>query len=200
VSNQNSAFYVFTANAGQCANSVNFDVTVTPNTIPTFSFGTSLVICAGDNVPTLATTSSNVLSGSWSPSTVDNQASAVYTFTPDPVPGQCLTSTNFIVTVNQKVTPTFSFNSTLAICTGATVPALPTTSVNGITGTWNPAVVSNQASGTYVFTPNSGQCVTSGSTLSVTVTPVATVDFESDTAVTDGTLFSGNLLSGTLLA
>jgi large repetitive protein len=199
VSNQNSALYTFTANAGQCANSVNFDVTVTPNTVPTFSFGTSLVICAGDNVPALPTTSTNGLSGSWSPATVDNQTSAVYTFTPDPVPGECLTSTNFIVTVNQKVTPTFSFNSTLTICTGANVPGLPTTSVNGITGTWSPAVVSNQASDTYVFTPNSGQCVTSGFTLSVTVTPVATVDFESDTTVTDGTTISGNLLSGTPL-
>jgi len=199
VSNQNSALYAFTANAGQCATSVNFDVTVTPNTVPTFSFGTSLVVCAGDNVPTLPTTSTNGLTGSWSPATVDNQTSAVYTFTPDPVPGECLTSTNFIVTVNQKVTPTFSFNSTLTICTGANVPGLPTTSVNGITGTWSPAVVSNQASDTYVFTPNSGQCVTSGFTLSVTVTPVATVDFESDTTVTDGTTISGNLLSGTPL-
>lgn len=197
ISNQTSALYAFTANAGQCATSVNFNVTVTPNTVPTFGFGTSLVICAGDIVPTLPTTSTNGLTGSWSPATVNDQASAVYTFTPDPVPGECLTSTNFIVTVNQKVTPTFNFGSTLTICTGANVPVLPATSTNGITGVWNPATVSNQASGTYTFTPGAGQCVTSNVTLTVTVTPVATVDFESDTSVTDGTVIPANLLSGT---
>jgi gliding motility-associated-like protein len=197
VSNQNSALYTFTANSGQCANSVNFDVTVTPNTVPTFSFGSSLVICAGDNVPSLPTTSTDGLTGSWNPATVDNQTSAVYTFTPDPVPGQCLASTNFIVTVNQKLTPTFSFGPTLTICTGANVPVLPTTSTNGITGTWSPTVVSNQASGTYVFTPNAGQCVASDFTLTVAVTPVANVDFESDTTVTDGTMIPVNFLSGT---
>ena len=197
VNNQNSALYAFTANAGQCATSVNFNVTVTPNTVPTFGFGTSLVICAGDIVPTLPTTSTNGLTGSWSPATVNNQASAVYTFTPDPIPGQCLTSTNFIVTVNQKVTPTFSFGSTLTICKGANVPALPVISANGITGIWSPATVSNQASGTYTFTPDAGQCVTSNVTLTVTVTPVATVDFESDTSITDGTIIPDNLLSGT---
>jgi large repetitive protein len=197
VSNQTSALYAFTANAGQCATSVNFNVTVTPNTVPVFSFGTSLVICAGDIVPALPTTSTNGLTGSWSPATVNNQASAVYTFTPDPVPGECLTSTNFIVTVNQKVTPTFNFAPTLTICTGANVPVLPATSANGITGVWNPATVSNQASGTYTFTPGAGQCVTSNITLTVTVTPVATVDFESDTTVTDGTAIFGNTISGT---
>ena len=38
------------------------------------------------------------------------------------------------------------------------MPALATTSPNGIVGTWNPAVISNTASGNYIFTPNAGQC------------------------------------------
>lgn len=197
VNNQNSALYAFTANPGQCANSVTFNVTVTPNTVPTFSFGTSLVICAGDNVPVLPTTSTNGLTGSWSPATVNNQASAVYTFTPDPVPGQCLTSTNFIVTVNQNVIPTFSFGAAMTVCTGANVPVLPTTSANGVTGSWSPSVVSNQTSGTYVFTPNAGQCANSNVSFSVIVTPVAVVDSESDTTVTDGVIIPANVLSGT---
>jgi gliding motility-associated-like protein len=196
VSNQTSRIYAFTANSGQCSNSVTFNVTVTPNTVPTFSFGTSLVICAGGTVPSLPSTSTNGLTGSWSPATVSNQASAVYTFTPDPQPGLCLTSTNFIVTVNQNVTPTFNFGPALTICNGGNVPSLSTTSTNGITGTWSPAVVSNQVSNAYTFTPTAGQC--SGNiTFNVTVTPVATIDSEADTTVKDGEIIPGNNLSGT---
>jgi gliding motility-associated-like protein len=196
VSNQNSDTYTFTGNSGQCANSVTFNVTVTPNTVPTFSFGTSLVICAGGTVPSLPTTSTNGLTGSWNPATVSNQTSAVYRFTPDPQPGLCLTSTNFIVTVNQNVTPTFNFGPALTVCTGANVPALPATSVNGITGIWSPVTVSNQTSGTYTFTPTAGQCA-GNFIFNVTVTPAATVDAEADTTVKDGAVIPGNTLTGT---
>jgi gliding motility-associated-like protein len=113
------------------------------------------------------------------------------------VPGQCLSSTNFIVTVNQKVIPAFNFGPALTICTGANIPALPATSTNGITGIWSPATISNQNSDTYTFTPDAGQCVASGFVLTVTVPPVATVDFESDTTVTDGITIPTNMLSGT---
>jgi hypothetical protein len=36
----------------------------------------------------------------------------------------------------------------LSICSGGTVPALPTSSSNSITGTWSPAIVDNAKSGT----------------------------------------------------
>jgi gliding motility-associated-like protein len=196
VDNQASGVYTFTPNSGQCAYSASFVVTVNQNTVPTFAFGTSLVICAGSSVPTLPTTSTNGLTGLWSPATVDNQASAVYTFTPDPIPGECLASAKFIVTVNQNVVPAFDFGTSLTICTGASVPALPTTSNNGITGTWNPAALSNQTSATYTFTPDAGQCASSGATFNVIVTPVATVDFVADTTVTDGALVPGNSFTG----
>lgn len=109
----------------------------------------------------------------------------------------CLTSTNFTVTVNPNITPTFNFGASLTVCTGANVPALPTTSTNGLTGTWTPATISNQTSGTYTFTPTAGQCAASGFTLSVTVTPIATADFKSDTTVKDGEFIPGNTLTGT---
>jgi gliding motility-associated-like protein len=53
---------------------------------------------------------------------------------------------------------------------------LPTTSNNSITGTWNPAIVSNTASGIYTFTPTTGQCGLT-TTMSITV-------FQSPTAFT----------------
>jgi large repetitive protein len=168
VDNQNSGTYIFTPSAGQCANSTSFDVTVTPNSVPAFSFGNSLVICAGSVVPTLPSTSTNGITGTWSPSSVSNQTTGTYTFTPSA--GQCATIVNFVVTVNALVTPTFSFGTSLTICTGANVPSLPTTSNNGISGSWSPSTVSNQSSGTYAFTPDAGQCASSV-TLTVTVNP-----------------------------
>ena len=58
--------------------------------------------------------------------------------------------------------------------------ALPTTSNNGITGTWTPAL-NNTATTTYTFTPDAGQCATT-TTLTVTVNPAVTPAF---TAVPD---------------
>ncbi|MFI5129668.1 MAG: gliding motility-associated C-terminal domain-containing protein [Chitinophagales bacterium] len=167
--NQNSGTYTFTPTAGQCALPFSFTITVNPNITPTFSFGTTLTICAGGTVPVLPTTSTNGITGTWSPAIVDDQNSGTYTFTP--TAGLCALPVTFNVTVNPNLTPTFSFGTTLTICAGGTVPTLPTTSSNGITGTWSPAIVDNQNSGVYTFTPNPGQCVTGAVTFTVTVTP-----------------------------
>jgi gliding motility-associated-like protein len=168
VDNQNSGTYTFTPTAGLCALPFVFTVTVNPNIPPTFSFGTSLTICAGGVVPTLPNTSTNGLTGTWTPSIVDNQNSGTYTFTP--TAGQCATAATFTVTINPNIPPTFTFGATLTICAGGTVPALPTTSTNGITGTWSPSVVDNQNSGSYTFTPTAGLCATTA-TFTVTVNP-----------------------------
>jgi large repetitive protein len=197
IDNKGSAVYTFTPAAGQCATTTSLTVTVNQNTVPTFGFGPSLVICAGANVPTLPATSTDGITGTWSPSSVDNQASAVYIFTPDAVPGECLATTRFVVTVNQNVTPTFVFGTSVTMCAGSAAPLLPTTSSNGINGTWSPASINSQVSASYTFTPTAGQCVNSNVVLPVAVTPVGTVDFESDTSVTDGTVIPANTLSGT---
>ena len=47
------------------------------------------------------------------------------------------------------------------LCNGATPPSLPTTSSNGITGTWNPTSINNTTSGGYTFTPTTGLCAES---------------------------------------
>ena len=174
VSNTSNGTYTFTPTAGQCATTTTFTVTVTPNVTPTFSFGTSLSICSGGSVPSLPGTSTNGITGTWSPSTVSNTANGTYTFTP--AAGQCATTATFTVTVTPNVTPAFSFGTSLSICSGGSVPSLPGTSNNGITGTWSPATVSNSSNGTYTFTPDAGQCATTA-TFSVTVNPVLTPSF-----------------------
>jgi gliding motility-associated-like protein len=196
VSNQNSATYTFTPAAGQCAVPVTFNVTITPNTVPVFSFGTTLTICDGGTVPVLPTTSTNGVNGSWSPAVVNNHTSGVYTFTPVVAPGQCIITTTFTVTVKPVLTPTFSFGNTLTLCSGSTAPVLATTSTNGVTGTWNPAVINNQAGGTYTFTTGAGQCAAPSATLTVAINPTPVVNLESDTTVTDGTFVPAHVFKG----
>ncbi|WP_124637313.1 hypothetical protein [Taibaiella sp. KBW10] len=58
------------------------------------------------------------------------------------------------LTVSASVDPTFT--QVAAICSGATLAALPTTSINNVTGTWSPAL-NNTATTTYTFTPTAGQ-------------------------------------------
>jgi gliding motility-associated-like protein len=196
VDNQNSGTYAFTPSAGQCANSTSLTVTVTPITIPVFSIGTTLTICADGTVPALPSVSDNGIDGTWNPGTVSNQNSAVYTFTPNATPQQCITTAAFTVTVNPILTPAFSFGNSLSICIGAAVPALPVTSTNGITGTWSPAAIDNQNSGTYTFTPDAGQCATTA-TLTVDVNPIPTVTVRSDTTLNDGDVMPATFFTGT---
>ena len=171
----------FVENITQCATATTLSVTVTPQTIPTFSFGTTLSICSGGIVPALPTSSSNSITGTWSPAVVDNTNNGTYTFTPNT--GQCANTNTFTVTLTPQITPTFSFGNNLTICVGASAPSLPTTSANGILGTWNPAVVDNTTSGTYIFTPDANQCAT-GFSYSVNVTPEVTPTFSFSSSLT----------------
>lgn len=96
---------------------------------------------------------------------------AIYTITPtfNGCQGTIIRDT---VTVSPSVTP--SFAGITPICSGATAPTLSTSSTNGITGIWSPAVVSNTATGTYTFTPTAGQCAVPVTT-TVTVNPIPAV-------------------------
>lgn len=77
----------------------------------------------------------------------------------------------FALMVNNPVVPIFNLG-TATICQGDTAPVLPTTSTNGITGTWLPSTIDTNYPGTYtyIFTPNSGQCSLSV-TMAVIVNP-----------------------------
>ena len=135
--------------------------------------------CAGTPAPTLPSTSSNGITGTWSPATVSNTATGTYTFTP--AGGQCAIAVSRTITVTPRTTPTFPFGTSLIICGSGTVPVLPNNSTNGVSGTWSPAVVDNNNSGTYTFTPNPGLCA-NPTTFTVTVNPNITPAFSFGTA------------------
>ncbi|MEW5675978.1 choice-of-anchor J domain-containing protein, partial [Flavobacterium enshiense] len=160
--------YTFTPNTGQCATTQTMTINVNPVVIPTFS--TVAPICAGDALTALPTTSNEGITGAWSP-VLDNTVTAVYTFTPDA--GQCAATQTLTINVNPIVTPTFS--AVAPICAGDTLAALPTTSNEGITGTWSPAL-DNTVTTVYTFTPDAGQCAAT-QTLTINVNPIVTPTF-----------------------
>jgi hypothetical protein len=165
LNNTTTTTYTFTPTAGQCATTTTLTITVNPNVTPTFT--PVAAICSGAALTALPTTSLNGITGTWAPA-LNNTTTTTYTFTP--TAGQCATTTTLTITVNPNVTPTF--NPVAAICSGATLTALPTTSLNGITGTWAPAL-NNTTTTIYTFTPTAGLCATT-TTLTITVNPKPT--------------------------
>jgi gliding motility-associated-like protein len=200
-----SAAGTFTINAvvnyGCFTLPISRTVTINASITTVFAAFTNATRCqTGPSIqPLINTTSDNGVTGSWSPSTIDNSilGTTTYTFTPDS--GQCATSFSFIITVNAIVSPTFSFATTF--CTGAIFPTLPTTSDNGIAGTWSPTTITT--AGNYTFTPNNpAQCGTSR-TIAITIATAITPTFSFATSFCTGATFpalpttSDNGIAGT---
>jgi len=95
----------------------------------------------------------------------------------------CFYEKSVTVIVNPLITPTF--DPVPAICTGDDLAALPTTSINGISGVWSPDL-NNTATTTYTFTPNEGSCTDTAS-LVIEVNELITPIFEDVLPVCLGT-------------
>jgi len=158
--------YTFTPGAGQCATITTLVVAITARTTP--AFAAIGPICQNSSAPALPLTSTNGITGTWSPSTISTTTAGTRTYTFTPGAGQCATNTTLRVTINAQTIPTFIAIGPL--CLNSTAPGLPLTSTNGITGTWSPALISTAvvATTTYVFTPNTGQCATTA-TMNITI-------------------------------
>src|SRR5690606_20431151 len=131
-----------------CTGTASTTITVNPNVTPTFAAVGPY--CSGAAIPALPTTSTNGITGTWSPA-INHTSTTLYTLAP--TAAVCATTTTSTITVNPNVTPTFA--AVGPYCSGAAIPALPTTSTNGITGTWSPAI-NNTATTLYTFTPTAG--------------------------------------------
>ncbi len=114
IDNTASATYLFTPTAGVCATTQSLNVTVTPQTVPSFTAITPF--CIGTPAPQLLTTSLNGVNGTWNPSVINNAASATYTFTP--TVGQCATGTSLTSTLYPKPSLT-TVASPASICIGS---------------------------------------------------------------------------------
>lgn len=127
-----------------------FTLSVLPVEDPVFN--PIAAICAGDALAPLPTTSLNGITGSWSPA-FDNTQTTLYTFTPNA--NECTEATTLLIEVIPITIP--QFDTVLPFCQGADIPQLPSTSNNGISGSWSPQINNNQTT-TYTFTPNADEC------------------------------------------
>ena len=161
-----STDYVFTPNAGQCGNPVTVSILISTPITPTFD---PITACQGQTAPTLPATSTNNVAGTWNPATIDTTVAGTFDYVFTPLSGNCSTPVTIQVTITPPAT-TPTFDPIPAICQDLAAPTLPTTSLNGIAGTWNPAIISTAVVGTftYTFTPNPGQCA-NGTTLDVVI-------------------------------
>ncbi|MBI2271818.1 MAG: PKD domain-containing protein [Bacteroidetes bacterium] len=179
INNTATTTYTFTPAVGQCATTTTLTITITPNVTPTFNAVGSY--CSGAAIPALPTSSTNIpaITGTWSPA-INNTATTTYTFTP--TAGQCATTQTLTITIDAPITPTFT--AVPPQCTGSAIAPLPTTSTNGITGTWSPAI-NNTATTTYTFTPAAGQCATT-TTMTITITSSITPTFAAVAPICSG--------------
>ncbi len=149
----------------------------TSNVTPTFN---SIPTTCLNVVVILPPTSTNGITGTWSPFPVDTSTmgTTTYTFTPDPILFPCALKTTLPITV-EPIEPDFT---DFAICDGDPVRILSNVSTNGINGTWNPAAVDTSILGIgtfpFTFTPDASQaCITptDTKTINVTVNPSNTI-------------------------
>ena len=180
VNNTATTTYTFTPSASLCATTQNMTIVVNPNITPTFT--QVAPICQGQPLAALPNNSNNGITGTWSPA-INNSQTTTYTFTPS---GSCSPNQSMTIVVNQSLIPTF--NQVPPICIGQQISALPTTSNNGITGTWSPAL-NNTATTTYTFTPNANQCATN-QTMTVVVSASVTPTFNQVAAICSGQALS----------
>ncbi|MDD2634648.1 MAG: hypothetical protein PHW82_04035, partial [Bacteroidales bacterium] len=183
--------YWVSSASGSCISSrVPITVTVTPFSAPTSAIVNPSSVCSGTTTNITLTASGGepgpgaiiqwytgscggTSIGTGSPLTISQTLSSNTTFYVR-YSGVCGLTDCASVTVNADLIITPTFAAVGPYCSGAAIPALPTTSTNGITGTWSPAI-NNTATTTYTFTPTAGQCaLTQTLTITINDNPIAT--------------------------
>jgi hypothetical protein len=95
---------------------------------------------------------------------LNNSITTTYTFTP--LASECAPETTLLIEVIPSELPIF--NPVDPVCPGEFLVVLPTTSINGITGTWSPSI-NNMVTTVYTFIPDSGQGCATSTTLEIVI-------------------------------
>ena len=153
-------------------------MTITVNPIVTPLFTQISPICSGATLAALPTTSTNAITGTWSPA-VNNTATTAYTFTP--AIGQCATTATMTITVNPL--PIISAGNDVNLCEGdlVTLNASGGGNYNWTQNIQNGITFQPQSTQTYYVTvTNLTGCIGTDSVL-VTVFPKPAIQFQAST-------------------
>ncbi|MFY7884187.1 MAG: T9SS type A sorting domain-containing protein, partial [Dolichospermum sp.] len=168
-------YYIKGTNANGCSSIAS--VVVTVNVIPTPTGSANQSFCTSANITQLVATGTAIkwydapTGGNFLPNITAIGLTNGTTYYASQTINGCESTGRLAVTVTINPLLTPSFTQVAPICSGATLAALPTTSSNGVTGTWLPAI-NNTATTTYTFTPDAGQCATTA-TMTITVNTLA---------------------------
>ena len=190
IDNTQTTTYTFTPDAGQCAIPAIMEITIDP--LLTASFVQIGPYCQGSPVPDLLTTSTEGITGSWSPM-IDNVQTTIYTFTADP--GQCVNPQTMEVIIDPIQATTF--DPLGPYCQDDPADPLPNVSPDGITGVWGPPGINTNALGStiYTFVSDPNQCALNYQ-VEVIVNPIPDIDIDGPSEICEGqeailTAFSG---------
>ena len=167
--------YLFKPDGGQCASSISMTIEVKSVGVPTFN--TIGPFCLNSTPTALPAISNNGIVGTWTPTEISTSAIGTFRYTFTPEANQGSNPVTVDIQVVYQVSPTFSQLGPFWL--NSTPQILPTTSLNGFTGTWDPAMVNTSTIGktTYRFTPDAGQCATS-TTMDITINQLGTPLFD----------------------
>ena len=167
--------YAETATTPNCSDEHSFDITI--NTTPTVDTPADVTSCDSYTLPALTNgtyfTASNGGGTQLNPGDSISVSSTLFVYAETVTTPNCTNEYSFNVTID--ITSNATFVQIPPICEGDPLTTLPTSSLEGFTGTWSP-VFDNTTSGTYTFTPDSDQCAI-GTTMDITVYPVFTPTF-----------------------
>ncbi|MCW1149218.1 gliding motility-associated C-terminal domain-containing protein [Flavobacterium lacisediminis] len=156
-----SVVYTITPSLNGCIG-VPVTTTVTVNPLVSPVFDSIDPICENLTAPLLPLVSNNGITGAWSPSLIDTSLVGFTTYTFIPDAGQCASNQTLVVEIIDRTLPTF--NSVEDLCLNSNDTSLPLTSLEGITGTWSPAIIDTSNTGVliYTFTPSAEFCADQG--------------------------------------
>lgn len=146
--------YTFTP-VDSCFGPVTIEIEIVSHITPVFN-NIPDSYCQGSQNVSLPNISSNGVSGTWSPSSINTAIVGIYTFTFTP-DQSCADIVQVQIEIKPGLTPKFN-NLYKVICLGAPNYTLPSVSDNGISGTWLPAVIETGTTGVFpaIFTPDPG--------------------------------------------